>query len=157
MAKSKTLVAYYSRTGSTKRIAHEISSALGCKAEPIREKNIRKGWWGFLMSGMESSRGILPEIEKFPDVSAYDLVVIGTPVWAGTVASPVRAFLVSHVAQLSKVAFFSTKGGSGGCAAFEKMEKDCKHAPLATLGVRASEIGSGEYTKKLKEFVRKLR
>jgi multimeric flavodoxin WrbA len=44
----------------------------------------------------------------------YAVVVLGTPVWAGNMSSPVRAYINQHRAEIRNLALFCTQGGSGG-------------------------------------------
>lgn len=60
----------------------------------------------------------IPELEPFkvkPD--DYDMVFLGSPVWAWTFTPPVRAFLVKHDLSGKKVALFLCHGGGPGKAA----------------------------------------
>ena len=55
----------------------------------------------------------------------YDLVVIGTPVWASTFAPPIRTFLDDNGDRLrgKKIAAFACYAGGGGDKALEKLKK----------------------------------
>ena len=50
----KVLVAFYSRTGSTKLVAEAIAQALNADVEEIKDKKDRNGIFGFLKSGYEA-------------------------------------------------------------------------------------------------------
>lgn len=153
----RILVAYYSRTGHTRRVAAAIASACGAEIEAIRDSRPRTGLLGWWRSGKEAWQGrpadILP-IDKDP--GEYDLVVIGTPVWAGRMSSPVRAYLTGQQARLKRVALFCTEGGSGGEKVLRQMAALCGHEPLATLVVTERELGSGAVDGKLAGFTRAL-
>jgi len=101
MSSSKTLVVFYSRSGTTRRIAQALSEALKCDLEEITESRPRTGFLGYMRSLLEARRK-LPSIitPRKHDVSSYDLVVIGTPVWAWSLSSPVRAYLTATAGQL---------------------------------------------------------
>lgn len=77
----KTLVAYYSRTGTTRRVGEAISELLKCDIENIVDKKSRAGVLGYLAAGRDATMKRLTEIEspKF-DPATYDLVVVGTPI-----------------------------------------------------------------------------
>jgi flavodoxin len=80
----KALLVYYSRTGNTHMIANTISESIKCDMEEIVEKDKRKGIIGYIKSGYQASRGKVVHIEDSKyEVSDYDLLIIGTPVWAG--------------------------------------------------------------------------
>ncbi|MBC8222961.1 flavodoxin, partial [Candidatus Bathyarchaeota archaeon] len=77
------LIIYFSRTGRTRKVAKAIQEATGFDLEEIKEKAGRVGTLGWLKSGMESTRRMLPKIMPLThDPSQYDIVVIGTPIWA---------------------------------------------------------------------------
>ena len=74
----------------------------------------RTGFLGYMRSLLEARRKRPSVIAPGKhDVSSYDLVVIGTPVWAWSLSSPVRAYLMAKTNQLPAVAFFCTLGGKG--------------------------------------------
>ena len=86
----KTLVVYYSRSNITKKIAEEIQKELNGDIEEIKPLKSYEGKTGYAKAGYESVRRKTPEIEAVKHNPAdYDLAVIGTPVWASTMASPV--------------------------------------------------------------------
>lgn len=68
----------------------------------------------------------------------YDLVVVGTPVWAGTMSSPVRSYLYAHRGELRNAAFFAVMAGRGGEQAVNEMRlaSGVLHAPTNVLTER---------------------
>jgi flavodoxin len=143
---AKVLVVYYSRSGYTRRIASEIAARCGADLDEIRDTVKRAGFWGYWRSGREALRKELPAIATATkDPAAYDVVAIGTPVWAGSIASPVRSWLAAHAGALRRVAFFCTKGGSGEPKTFAE--------PLATLMLTDAEIDRARYAARLDHFV----
>ncbi len=137
MDKAKVLVVYFSRTGNTKRIARAIATALQADVEEIHDPTDRSGILGYLRSGLEASAGMLVELEHpRRDPADYDVVVVGTPVWAMSVSSPVRTYLWHERPKLPPVAFFATLGGMGAERAFEQMKAVAGRAPIAALVVR---------------------
>ncbi len=140
----KTLVVYYSRTGHTKKVAEAIADALSCDKEEITDTQIRAGPIGFLRSGYQARRKSLIHINDLQkDVAEYDLVIIGTPVWAGTVSSPVRTFVHNYKDHLNKVAFFSTHGGDESQEEFNEMEAVCGKKPVSILSFSAKKVDTG--------------
>jgi flavodoxin len=92
MAGPRILVVYYSRSGSTRKIAEALSAALTCDLEEIVENKSRAGFFGYMRSLVEARQKRPSVIEPAKrDPSSYDLVVVGTPVWGWPVSSPVRA------------------------------------------------------------------
>lgn len=157
MARSKTLIVYYSRSGTTRKLATAISEALQCETEEIYDRKSRHGIVGYGRSLIDALRrrpaAIVPAAH---DPGAYDLVVIGTPVWAGTMSSPVRSYLTAHQARLKDAAFFCTLGGRGSETAFAHMQALAGKAPRACCAVTAREIGAGRYAPQVAQFVKEI-
>lgn len=153
----KTLVVFYSRTGNTKKIAESISESLDCDIEEIMDTEKRGGVIGYIRSGYEASRGRLSKI-KDPknDPSQYNLVIIGTPVWAGKMAVPVRTYITQNHVKFNNVAFFCTAGGMGFDGTFSDMKEVSGASSIAEIGIRAKDVHDGSYKPKLAEFLTKI-
>lgn len=153
----KTLVVYFSRTGHTKGLAEAIARELDADIEPIKEPAKRTGFLGYLQSVREAvSKKAAPIQAINHDLSEYDLIISGTPIWCWSLTSPVRSFLVDHSSEFKNVAFFCTEGGQGGKRAFEEMTKLCGKTPLSTLEVTESDIRNGADKVKLKTFLKAM-
>ena len=153
----KVLVAYYSRTGNTRRVAEAIAKSLEAEVEDIRDYENRLGVIGFLRSGYEALRrrpAAIQPVKKNPE--EYDAVVIGSPVWAGSLSSPVRAYLTMHGHKIKEAALFTTYGISEG-RIFRQMEELLPKKPIAEISIREGEIRSGEYLKKIEKFIEVLK
>jgi hypothetical protein len=83
--------------------------------------------------------------------------VIGTPVWAWSVSSPVRAYLAANKDRLPDVAFFCTLGGNGSDTAFAQMQEIVGKPPRATCAITAREVASGREGQQLAAFAGALR
>ncbi|OIO63474.1 hypothetical protein COY26_03785 [Candidatus Woesearchaeota archaeon CG_4_10_14_0_2_um_filter_33_10] len=154
----KTLVVFYSMTGMTKEIAVHISEKLDCDIEEIFDVKTRKGILGFIKSGFESVFRIMPKIKETGlNPENYGLIIIGTPVWAGNMASPVRTYLFQNNEKLDKVAFFCTMQGNDNKKIFLEMERVSESEPLACLALTDSEIKQEKHIKKVKEFIKKIK
>jgi flavodoxin len=152
----KVLVAYYTRTGNTGKVAAELANALAADTETIVDKKGRKGPLGYLASGRDSTRKIPAQIDDpKKDPSWYDLVVIGTPVWAWSVSTPVLAYLQKHAGKFPEIAFFLTYDGNME-KTFPEMAAAAGRQPKATLAVLSKEVKSGAFAQKAKEFAAKL-
>jgi len=150
----KALVVYYSRTGHTKKVAETIADMLGCDREEIVDTQWRSGPLGWLRSGYQTTKKSLTELKALEsDLSAYDVVIIGTPVWAGTVSVPVRTFVSKYKDLLCKVAFFSTHGGDDPQNEFAEMEAFCGTQPVSVVSFSSKEVEKEDYIEKVKEFV----
>ena len=154
----RALVVCYSLTGHTQRVADAVAARLGATLEPIRETRPRAGVAGYLRAGWEALRkrpaGIVPATH---DPGDYDLVVVGTPVWAGNMSSPVRAYIDAHAGRLRHVAFFCTQGGSGGERVCSSMASLCGADPVATLVVTERQLRDGSSDDAVAAFTAALR
>lgn len=154
----KALVVYYSRTGNTRKAGEEIARELGCDVEEIIDTVNRAGPVGFVLSGKQASMKELTKLKPLTkDPSQYDLVIIGTPVWAATMSSPVRTFIAENKDKLKSVAFFITLGGTGEASTLQGMEEACGKKPAATLTVLARELKAGAPMAGIKKFVSELK
>lgn len=59
------------------------------------------------------------------DPQLYDVVVLGTPVWGGTMSSPTRTYIETNKSKFNRVAFFCTQGGSDNPRLFSDMAALC--------------------------------
>ena len=157
MSASRTLVVFYSRSGTTRRIAEALSAALKCDLEEITEPKPRTGFLGYIRSLLEARRKRLSTItSQKHDVSSYDLVVIGTPVWAWSLSSPVRAYLMATASQLPEVAFFCTLGAKGSESTFAQMAAVAGKKPRAVCAITQREALSGSHVERLSAFAKTL-
>jgi flavodoxin len=153
----KTLIVYFSRSDRTRRLAEEIGGRLGSDIEEVTESKGRGGAIGWLKSGMESTRKTLPKIHALErDPGAYDLVLIGTPIWASNMSSPIRAFITEHKEKIQEAAFFCTGDGDDPSTVFGPMEELLGKNPIATLGLIGEERENPESLKKIEEFVERV-
>lgn len=154
----KILVAFYSRSGKTKKVAKTISDILKCDIEEIFDTKDRRGVSGFLSAGNEAITKrftVIKELKKNP--SLYDLVIIGTPIWAGNISVPIRTYLSLHREDFKDVAFFCTCLGSDADKVFKDMENICQRPPLALLKLTSREVNRNQYLLKVKEFISNLK
>ena len=137
----KCLVVYYSLGGNTKAIAEQIASQCNADIEQIRDVDQRSGIWAMISSGREAMFNRPTRIQPSKtDPGQYDLVILGTPVWAWTMSSPMRAYLNQHAGRFKQVAFFCTEGGSGGERTFRNMSTLVNKPPLTTLELTEADL-----------------
>jgi flavodoxin len=156
----KALIAYYSRSGTTKKAAETLAAILKCDVEELADRKgskSRKGLFGWLRCGKEAMKRMLPPIERAKKNPAdYGLVIIGTPIWASNMSSPVRTYLSENKGRMEKAAFFCTMGGESTGKTFVEMEEACSKKPVACLGLRKAGVKKGIHSQKIKEFARKI-
>lgn len=154
---SKILVAYFSRTGYTEKVAEHLAERCGADIEAIRESRGRRGLLGYVRSAREALKRKRVAIEPgLHELGDYEIVLVGTPVWAGHVSSPARAYLEGNMEAFPRVAFFATQHASGGENVLQEMAQISGHQPEATLIVNDREINRCSYRPKLDGFLRAL-
>lgn len=150
----KILITYYSRSGKTEKIAEQVALKINAELQKISDQKNRAGIFGFISSGNEAYLKQTTTIDKLEkDPANFDLIIIGTPVWAGNVSSPVRSFLKEYNSKFKKVAFFCTSMGSDPGPIFSAMEKLATQKPLAVMNVTARDMKKHFQKELIADFV----
>lgn len=155
----KTLIVFYSNTGNTLKLAKVLADKLESETLEIKDRRNRKGLIGFLRAGFDAITSNVTIIEDFNlKFADYDLVIIGTPIWAGRLTPAIRTFLIGNSEVLPKVAFFATHGGGGSSKALIQMEELVGKEPLACLSIEKSSFkdGSSENIQEVDKYVKTL-
>ena len=116
------LVVYFSLDGNTRDMANRLANEFNCKAEEITlVKPMPKSTFArMLVGGGQVTVNKLPMIEPLTvDPNEYDLIVIGTPVWAGKCSSPVRSLIesIKEKERIRAAYTFSAGGDNVKCEA----------------------------------------
>jgi Flavodoxin len=154
----RVLVTFYSLTGTTRRVAQTLAAELGADIEEIHCRKYGPGFFGFLQACYASWRNNIPEIEPpVRNVSDYDLVLVGGPVWAWNACTPIRAYLMREAARLPTVAFFVTAGGAGMERALATMKALAGNKSYGTLALRRDDFRRGKDRSAIASFTAALR
>lgn len=154
----KSLILYYSRSGTTAKVANALGTALSADVAEIKCPRYQGGWFGYLRAGYDSVKGRLPPIDV-PDLlfDEYDLVIIGTPIWTSYPALPVRSFLAQKPQLAERIALFLTYGGHSPAEKAVKAVNSLLPVPLeASLEIPHDQIVEGRYSDAIDTFVAKL-
>ena len=134
---SRKLVAYFSASGVTAKVAETLSDALGADLFEIvpkvrytkadldwRDKTSRST----IEMNDPSSR---PEIEALRDnVTDYDTIYVGFPIWWYVAPTIINTFMESYDLASKTIIPFATSGGSGMGKTNEKLMPSCPGARL---------------------------
>jgi flavodoxin len=109
-------IVYHSETGNTKKVAEAVAKATGAVLVPVRDTAGYNKITMYLVGAPKAHRGEKAVIEPPAiDVSAYDLVVIGTPVWAWSPTPAANAAIAALTGCDGKKGLvFATSGGKPG-------------------------------------------
>ena len=116
---SKVLVSYFSASGRTKKVAEKLSSILQADLYEIKplvpytKKDLN--WMNpKSRSSLEmKDKSSRPEIEGDIDISSYDVVLVGFPIWWYVAPTIINTFLEKYDFSNKKIALFATSGSSG--------------------------------------------
>lgn len=92
----KTLIAVYSQTGQSMRIAHILQKKLSADIYEIipNHKYNDDMWKAWDEAQEEIKNNSYPGlVNAIPDLSIYDTIIVGGPVWGMTLANPVVTFM----------------------------------------------------------------
>lgn len=155
---SKRLVMFFSLTGSTRLIGKAIAKELGADIEevvPVKHYPLR-GAWLYLYGGLQAMLGSTPPLEQgLLDPRDYEVVIIGTPVWAGRMVPPIRSFLQSVGLQGKQVAYFSTYKGNEGQSLKEMVEAG-KTASLGEKSFKMTQKSTHDSVNAARQWARDL-
>lgn len=130
----KTLVIYFSKTGTTAGVAQTIAERLAADTYEIKEADPYTSAdlnWNVPTSranqeqGNEASRPAYAG--TLPDLSNYDQVMIGHPTWWGRPPRIIQTVIEALDLTGKKVASFATSGGSIYSQAQEVMDAMLNH------------------------------
>ena len=126
----KGLIAYYSHSGNTKDIAMKIQKLTGADIFEIKPLSAYPAQYDDVVNQakIEKERDIKPELLDNGNISKYDTIILGTPVWWYTFASPIRTFLTSHDFTGKTIMPFCTHGGGGESSTFTEIMELCPTA-----------------------------
>lgn len=132
----KTLVAYFSASGVTKKVALKMADAIGAdtfEIEPaVKYTRADLNWMDKRSrSTLEmQDRSCRPAMAKQPDLEPYELILVGFPVWWYREPSIIDTFMESADFAGKTVVPFCTSGGSGLGDSAENMQALARNAKV---------------------------
>ncbi|MGB8453744.1 MAG: flavodoxin [Anaerocolumna sp.] len=121
----KSIVIFYSFEGSTKLIADMIARETAAETLELKpEKEIPKGgfkkfFWGGKSVIFKDKPKLLNTI---PNLEQYDIIFIGTPIWAGSFTPPINTLISNISVKNKKIVLFACNSGGGADKCFEKLK-----------------------------------
>lgn len=132
----KTLVAYFSASGVTKKTAQNLANKLNCDTYQIKPvKPYTDADLNWMNRNSRSSvemrdKSSRPEIITGDiDVSKYDRILLGYPVWWYTAPTILNTFLEAYDFSEKEIIIWATSGGSG----LGKAKEDLAKSTTATI------------------------
>ena len=128
---SKILVAYFSASGVTRKVAHNLADILKADISEIKPAvpydRADLDWNNSnSRSSVEMNHPMArPEIAEKIDVAPYDKIFIGFPIWWYTAPRIINTFLESADFTGKKIYLFATSGGSGLGTTVTALKRTC--------------------------------
>lgn len=151
---SKILVAYFSASGVTKKLAKTLSSAINADLHEIKPEKPytaddlnwqnKKSRSSIEMNDKSYRPAIANKVENMDD---YDTIFVGFPIWWYVAPTIINTFLEQYDLTGKKIIPFATSGGSGMGKTNDELKNSCKGA-LLLEGKRFSANASAEELKK---------
>lgn len=117
---SKKLVAYFSATGTTARVADMLADAIGANlyeiepAVPYTQADLNWMDKKSRSSVEMSDKSFRPAIiDKDANIAEYDVIFVGFPIWWYVAPTIINTFLEKYDFSGKKIVLFATSGGSG--------------------------------------------
>ena len=154
---NKILIVYYSRTGNTEAIAKHIQELTGAdmfkletvKAYPEDYRETTE------VAKEEKNKNARPEIKgQVENISQYDTIFIGFPIWWGTHPMAIATFIESYNLEGKTIIPFCTHGGGGVDKGFKDIEKltlEANHKKGLSLSGSRAAAAHSDVEKWLKE------
>ena len=127
----KTLVAYFSATGTTKAVAKDLAEVTGATLYEIKPEvkytaadldwTVKTSRSSVEMQDKNSRPAIVKDLK---DAGSYDVIYIGFPVWWYTAPTIINTFIEEYGFEGKTVIFFATSGGSS----IDRANKEFKEA-----------------------------
>ena len=155
---SKKLVAYFSASGVTKDAAEKIAEAVGADLYEIvpdvlyTKEDLDWNDKSSRSSVEMNNKNLRPALkDKYPDVSEYDTVFLGFPVWWYTAPTIINTYLESADFSGKRIILFATSGSTGFENSLSDLKKSISSKTMIEEGIVIHGTQSAEEWKKWAE------
>ena len=153
----KTLCLYYTRTNKTKEVMETIAGAIGADVAAYTDGKNRSGVLGYVGACFASVKRVLPNvaIKGNVDLTAYDRVLIGMPVWAEAPCAIGRALIKKYRDRLPADVYFvvTHMGAHDYMAKIKAMDNLLERPSAGQVSIRTKE---NDYLKESAAFAQTL-
>ncbi|SNU08183.1 Flavodoxin [Lachnospiraceae bacterium] len=154
--KKKSLVVYFSHSGTTKKVAKILANEAGADIIELCEKKAYTQNYNKLLKVAEKEQKLdaRPEIvTQIKNINQYDTIYIGYPIWWGKEPMVIRTFLQKYNWKGKKLIPFCTSGGSGIEGSIPGIKKYAKKATVLT-GKDLSDMSRTEISNWVKSILK---
>ncbi len=150
---SQILVSYFSASGVTRKVAEKAANIIGgnlFEIEPVNQYTSEDLDW----TNQESRSSIemknlssRPEVRsKVSNLSDYDTVLIGFPVWWDLAPTIVNTFIEENNLEDKKIYVFATSGGSGVENSFNTLKNTYRNLNFISAKRFSSNVRDNDVT-----------
>lgn len=109
------LIAYFTWSGNLRKIAKEIHDQTDGYLYEITPQNpYPTDYFQTIYTVQkENEEDFFPKLKSEIDISHYDIIFLGSPVWWYTIAPPIKTFLITNNFERKKIAPFISYGDNG--------------------------------------------
>ncbi len=159
MSMSDILCIYYSRTGHTKAVMTQIARSLEAELVEVSDGVDYSGFRGAIRAGMEAVRKSTHPLRSFHterQLEDYRLILIGTPVWGGRCAAPIRGLLKRRGLEMSHVGYVLTRSsGHHYEEIYQQMDGYVKGKHILEVSLRPDDVGCAFWQDKFVQEVQR--
>jgi len=123
----KELVVYYSKTGTTKKVADAVISGKECDFDELRYDEKAK------------------TVSQAHDPSEYERVILLAPVWAFSLAEPMKLYLAKNKSKIKRYNLVVTCGAFGLRGCVNNCKKAIGRPPENALVFKAKNVKQGDF------------
>ncbi len=129
----KAMVIYYSRSGNTEKVAKQIQSDLNCDILKITPEETYGNYIESCFRVIKERKNkVIPSfVTGIPDLTNYDVIFLGYPIWAQDVPAFVADFIQQCDVKGKTIIPFATYGMSGINWTRKTLNKICEGAEIA--------------------------
>lgn len=139
------LIVYYSRSGSTKKVAEKLAKFIDADTEEITTEEDLSGAWGYLKLCYRATMRGKSQLKNSPEIKQhYKTIWIGGPVHAYSLSSPLLTWIDDKKEVLKQegrqISLFGTEGGMGHDWMFSQAENIIGVKAVRKLVVNAFDV-----------------
>lgn len=140
------LIAYFSISGNTKKVAEKLNELVDAELFEIKAKNEYPTDYNKLIEvgKVEWQKNQRPELLEDIDIEDYEKIYLLYPNWFGTIPMPVATFLESHDFTNKKIQPICTNGGGGLGVSVSYIQDIVNGEVCDGVGITSSQVDNCE-------------
>ena len=155
---SKTIIVYYSWSGNTEIVANKIKKVTGADIYKITTKIPYPNEYDDMVAQVKEdiNNEKLPELNGSLDLSKYDNIIIGYPIWIGDMALPMKSFLSKNDLKGKDIAPFILNGGSRVYKSISYIKEVCPDSKVLNyMSIKRKDVSNLD--DKINNWIRKIK